>query len=53
MIFLHALSYAMFIEDLSREMNLDLGDMQINKNLLPSLYDRANKYVGEILEHYV
>lgn len=44
-IFLHALSYTMFMEELSLERNLRLGDVQIYEDLLPSFYDRANTHV--------
>lgn len=56
-IFLYALSYAVFTEYLSLERNLKLGDNWINKDLFPFLCDRANTYVasclGEFLECYV
>jgi len=39
----HALCYSVFTEDLGCEGNLDLRGIQINKDLIPLLYDRAHR----------
>lgn len=53
MIFLCALSYSVFTEDLLCERNLHPGNIQIKKDLFPSLCGTANKYVAACLGDFL